>query len=401
MNFMSNACYGENSNRQSNGTARLYFFDNLRGFIIIMVIIFHAAIGYMPNPPEWWYVIDIKNNPLFNIFVMVTDVFIMSIMFFIAGYFTLPVLLKKGIAAFWRSKFFRIIVPWIVGVLLFAPLITYSIPFSRTDTPPSYISFWSNFFAPPFFNHAHYWFLGVLTWFFLLLTVAYNFAPLSFQRKASPSSPSVVGFLLFGIVTAITFFVANLYFHVDEWVSAAYLAHIQPTRILIYLCYFGLGIHAWRNLWFTEAGYNPHFGHWLLAFLFMLTIFIVYRVVFTDTTPLVLKVGHALVHSFFCLAATFSIIVLFRDFINSDAYLWCRLSANSYIIYYIHHFVLLPLAYTVQKIEASVWIKYILVSILSVILCYLISEYIIRRIARYRPKKGNSIFGSQISNHKY
>ena len=361
-------------------TSRMYFFDNLRGFIILMVVIFHVAIGYTTKPPEWWYVIDIKKNPLFDLFVMTTDVFIMPILFFIAGYFALPALIKKGTAAFWRSKFFRIVVPWVVGVLLFAPLITYSIPFSRTATPPSYISFWANFFGPPIFNHAQYWFLGVLAWFFLLLIVVYKFAPSSFQRKTLPSSPSLLNFLLFGIVTAITFFVANLYFQVDEWVSAAYVAHIQPTRILLYLCYFGLGIHAWRNLWFTEAGYNPLSKHCFFTTILMLVIFTAYRVVFSDTTPVMLKVGHALVHSFFCLAATFGFIVLFRDFFNSDAYLWRRVSANSYIIYYIHHFVLLPLAYMVQKIEALVWIKYISVSILSVALCYLISEYIIGRI---------------------
>ena len=368
-------------------TSRMYFLDNLRGFIILMVVIFHVAIGYMTRPPEWWYVIDIKKNPLFDLFVMTTDVFIMPILFFIAGYFALPVLIKKGTAAFWRSKFFRIVVPWVVGVLLFAPLITYSIPFSRTATPPSYISFWANFFGPPIFNHAQYWFLGVLAWFFLLLTVVYTIAPSSFQRKALPSSPSLVNFLLFGIVTAITFFVANLYFQVDEWVSAAYVAHIQPTRILLYLCYFGLGIHAWRSLWFTEAGYNPLSKHCFFTSILMLVIFTAYRVVFSDTTPVMLKVGHALVHSFFCLAATFGFMVLFRDFFNSDAYLWRRVSANSYIIYYIHHFVLLPLAYMVQKIEALVWIKYISVSILSVVLCYLISEYIIGRILNINRKK--------------
>lgn len=385
---MSHVVTGDNAQPNSSHAGRMYFFDNLRGFIILMVIVFHAAIGYMTIPPEWWYVIDIKKNPLFDLFVMATDVFIMPIIFFIAGYFALPVLIKKGTASFWHSKFFRIVVPWIVGVLLFAPLITYSIPFSRTATPPSYLFFWVIFFGPTIFNHAQYWFLGVLTWFFLLLTIIYNIVPSSFQRKSSPSSPSITDFFLFGLVTALTFFVANLYYQVDQWVSAAYLAHIQPTRILLYLCYFGLGIHAWRNLWFTETGYQPATKPCLFWSVLTLIIFLAYRVVFTDTTPAVLKVGHALVHSFFCLAATFGFIVLFRDFFNSNAYLWRRLSANSYIIYYIHHFVLLPLAYMVQKIEAPVWVKFISVSLLSVILCYLIAEYIIGRtidIIRKKP----------------
>lgn len=388
---MSHVLPGKLPQLKPGNTDRMYYFDNLRGFIIVMVVIMHTAIGYMTKPPEWWYVIDIKNNLLLDLFVMVTDVFIMPIMFFIAGYFALPVLIKKGTAGFWRSKFFRIVVPWVIGVLLFAPLITYSIPFSRMAAPPNYISFWANFFQPPFFNHAHYWFLGILAWFFVLLTAVYNLAPLSCQRKTSPSSPSIIEFILISIIPAIAFFVANLYFHADEWVSVTYLAHIQPTRIVLYLCYFSLGVHAWRNLWFTKAGYNPQFSRWFFASVVMLAIFIAYRVVFNDTTPLLLKAGHALVHSFFNLAATFGFIVLFRDFFNSDAYLWRRLSANSYTIYYINYFILLPIAYLVQKIEAPVWIKFISVSALAVVLCYLVSEYIIGRITHISRKKPTQI----------
>ena len=97
------------------------------------------------------------------------------------------------------------------------------------------------------------------------------------------------------------------------------------------------------------------------------------------TESITLKAGHALVHSFFCLTAVFAIIGLFKKYCNSKVYLWRRLSANSYSIYYIHQFVLLPIAYLVQKIELNIWIKYLLVSVISVILCFLVSEYIIGR----------------------
>ncbi|SHK04205.1 acyltransferase family protein [Propionispora hippei] len=384
---MSKGFQGKLPQPRAENTDRMYYLDNLRTFVIVMVVVMHTSIGYMAKPPEWWYVIDIKNNMLFDLLVMVVDVFIMPIMFLIAGYFALPVLIKKGTAEFWRSKFSRIVVPWVIGVLLFAPLITYVIPFSRMDIPPSYMSFWANFFQPPFFNQAHYWFLGVLAWFFALLTVVYHFSPSFCQRKTSPSSPSIGTFLFICLVPAIAFFVANLYFHSDEWVSVAYIAHIQPTRIGLYLCYFGLGVHAWRNLWFTKAGYNPEFGRWFFAFVVMLAIFTAYRIVFSDTTPLLLKAGHALVHSIFNLAATFGFMVLFRDFFNSDAYLWRRLSANSYTIYYINYFILLPIACLVQKLEAPVWIKFVSVSTLAVVLCYLVSEYIIGRVISISRKK--------------
>ncbi len=56
---------------------------------------------------------------------------------------------------------------------------------------------------------------------------------------------------------------------------------IQPTRIILYLCYFSLGVFAWRHSWFSPAGYNPHLIKWSVMAILMLFVFLVYRVTFT------------------------------------------------------------------------------------------------------------------------
>jgi glucan biosynthesis protein C len=213
---------------------RMYFFDHLRTFIILLVIVFHVAIGYMAKAPQWWYVVDTQKSGIFDLFVMNADVFIMPAMFFIAGYFALPVLHKKGIGIFMREKFFRIVVPWVVGVLVFAPALTYMIWYSRTDSPPEYADYLvKHFFTAAIFNHAHYWFLGVLAWFFLLLACFYRFRPAAFQRHSTASTPSFRFFILFAILTALGFFVPNLFFHADAWFSKWVLISFQPTRLLL------------------------------------------------------------------------------------------------------------------------------------------------------------------------
>ena len=70
------------------------------GAIILLVIVFHVAIGFMTKPPQWWYVIDTQKNGFFDLFVMATDVFIMPLLFFAAGYFTLPSLLLSAASKF-------------------------------------------------------------------------------------------------------------------------------------------------------------------------------------------------------------------------------------------------------------------------------------------------------------
>lgn len=371
---------GNAASRTSAGQ-RLYFFDNLRGFIIFLVIVFHVAIGYMANPPQWWYVIDTQKNLVFDLFVMVTDVFIMPVMFLIAGYFALPVLIRQGTAAFWRNKVWRIIIPWIAGVLLLAPLITYMIFFSRMPVPPPYLDFWATkFFSAEVFNHAHYWFLGDLAWFYLLLTIGYHSNPTVFQRRGNPSRPSLGFFVFFTLITAAGFFGATLYFPPDTWFSQLYIISFQPSRLVICFLYFLLGVHAWRNSWFIRGGYSPRLGPWLASGALMLLLFMGYRISFTFPAALTLKAGHALVHAGFCLTTVFLLIALFQRFVNSSPWIWRRWSANSYTIYYIHQLIVLPLAYLTQKIGAPVWIKYLSVSALSVILCFVAAEYVLGRI---------------------
>lgn len=357
---------------------RMYFLDNLRAFIVLLVIVFHVGIGYMSPPVQWWYVNDTKTSPLFNLFVMDTDVFIMPIMFMLAGYFALPVLKRKGVSAFLKGKVTRIAIPWLAGVLFFAPPITYMIWFSRGPNPPEYMTFWkSMFFTPDIFNHAHYWFLGELTWFFLILTALYQMKPAIAKQCEKAAAPSLLFFLGFGLLTSISFFVPNLFVHPDLWYSKLYVISMQPTRFFIYVFYFALGVYAWRNLWFTEKGYMPGLGRWTMAMLAMLIIFMAYRISFIAPQTEMLKAGHGLVHAFFCLAMSFFLISLFHKFLNSDAYLWRKLSANSYTIYYIHQFIVLPIAYMVQQVDAPVAVKYVSVAAASVILNYLAAEYIV------------------------
>jgi len=33
---------------------RLFYLDNLRAVVIVLVIVLHASITYMAKPPEWW-----------------------------------------------------------------------------------------------------------------------------------------------------------------------------------------------------------------------------------------------------------------------------------------------------------------------------------------------------------
>lgn len=94
-----------------NQSDRITFLDNLRAFVIVLVVILHGSMVYMVGAPEWWYVVDAQNSLLFTILVFLIDVPIMLIMFFIAGYFAMPSLLKRDPDQFLKDKFIRVGAP--------------------------------------------------------------------------------------------------------------------------------------------------------------------------------------------------------------------------------------------------------------------------------------------------
>ena len=369
---------------------RLNFLDNLKAFIIIVVVAHHVAMGYTTWDLPSWYVNDTQKNQLFNYFINLNDGYMMPIMFFVSGYFAPMVLSKKGARQFWQDKFKRIVLPWLGGIYFIAPMLAYSIVASRTKTPPNYFSFWLNdFIFGKYFEPAHFWFLGILVLFFLLLTFAYKLSPEYFVKQPQPIVPSVKFFTLFCLVSALCFFSATLFYRIDSWVS--FIFQFQPERLGLYVCYFWLGIHAWKSSWLMHGGYSPRLFPWTTCASAMLFVFLFYRVLFVsgDNISLYYKAGYALTYSLFCLTMAFALIAVFRRFVDSDAYLWRRLAANSFTIYFIHQCFVIPLAYAVQQVHMNIWLKFLGVFAVSFILSFLAAEYVIGPMLRFgtKPKK--------------
>ena len=159
---------------------RHLFMDNLRYLMVIFVVIFHAAISYC-NIVPWWSVVDSSKSKLFDIFILVLNSFQMPVLFFISGYFVLPVIRKQGSAAFAISKLKKLGIPLILLGLFYTPVIPYIRHVVNTLEPLSYFSYWSLlmkslsdfsfvYFSDletgkayaDFFSQHHLWFISLL-----------------------------------------------------------------------------------------------------------------------------------------------------------------------------------------------------------------------------------------------
>jgi glucan biosynthesis protein C len=101
---------------------RLHALDAVRAFALLLGIFYHAAISFIPIVKIWVIADNSPSIPL-AIFVLLTHLFRMSLFFFIAGFFAHLVYHRKGAQAFARDRFKRILLPFIVGWCVMAPLL--------------------------------------------------------------------------------------------------------------------------------------------------------------------------------------------------------------------------------------------------------------------------------------
>ena len=103
-------------------SARLAYLDGVRAFALILGIIFHASLSFMPIFIGW-AVMDINTSDNIGAFVVVSHSFRMELFFLIAGYLSCLSVSKHGVKHFFKLRLIRIGIPFIVGWILLRPLI--------------------------------------------------------------------------------------------------------------------------------------------------------------------------------------------------------------------------------------------------------------------------------------
>lgn len=358
---------------------RLNFLDNLRAIVVLLVIALHTAIAYMAGPPQWWYVIDPQNSLFFTGFVLVADVPLMLIMFFLAGFFAYPSLARRGAAAFIRDKLLRLGAPWIAGIFVFAPLVTYLIYVSR-DIPVPFTQFYTVDFWGPLYQQSVYWFLGVLLAHFLAMALVYHLTPEYQNRERQPGQPAWLLFAVFWLVGSAWFFAMNQIYPPDTWTSAGKILLYQPERVLLYGMYFSLGVYADRRNWLRPSGYAPGKG-WILAALLSGAAYLAQRMIILPGygETLWAKWLTAGLFNAYCLSALMAGIAFFRLYLNRDRFPWGSLAASSYGIYYLHPLILYPLTYLFLNLPVTIFVKAGLLFTITASLSWLGSARVLKK----------------------
>jgi fucose 4-O-acetylase-like acetyltransferase len=104
---------------------RLDYLDAVRAFALLLGIVFHASMSFVPFFIGW-AVMDISTSSIVTNFMLVSHSFRMELFFLIAGFFSHMTFHKKGASVFISSRLTRIAIPFVVGWFILRPLIISS-----------------------------------------------------------------------------------------------------------------------------------------------------------------------------------------------------------------------------------------------------------------------------------
>jgi hypothetical protein len=366
---------------------RRYDLDWLRVFGIFVLFIFNTAMIFV----LWPY--HIKNNTsnlllsLLNIFI---GIWYMPIMFYVAGASAWFSLMFRDITEFISERFYRLVIPLIVGTLLIVPPQVY---YERMQEKVLYHSFWEfypyffqGFYPEGNFSWHHLWFIAYL---FFISLIAIPFTRIIDTRRTSPwicqlaiFSNRPGGILMFGLPMAL---------------SEAFLRPYFPQGIKDI-------IHDWANISFYTIcfvyGYlmisDIRFGiamnrHRRIAMILgtVLTIVVSYYAIART---------HLSSHSytmFFHFLCGFNIwfwmvaiLAYVRESFSHDSLILKYLNKAVLPLFMVHQTIIIVLGYYIISMELSIFGKFWSILIGSLLISFGIYECLIRRFDIF-----NYIFG--------
>jgi len=151
---------------------RLHALDAVRGYALLLGIVLHATVSFIPSPTRIWIIQDSHPSMTLAVLFFVIHVFRMTTFFLIAGFFAHLSFHRHGTWGFIRDRLQRIAVPLVVGwPILFAAMsavVLWAAGFPNGGPFPG-PSRWPP--VLPQFPLTHLWFLYVLLEFYAALLV--------------------------------------------------------------------------------------------------------------------------------------------------------------------------------------------------------------------------------------
>jgi hypothetical protein len=380
--------------------------DYLRSFITVLVVAHHSSLAYTTfahfNKAAYIAsthpVVDTARSRGLDIFEDFNDIFFMPLMFLISGLFVTSGLQNKGVKVFIRGRFYRLFIPFMVGVtalMLLAYYPAWYLATGRNDMPAYVIDFFTTEawpVGPP-------WFIWVLFLFNLAFALCWPVAKPFINRLsafiASKKQRPITIFPGWYLLTWVLYVPIVLMVEPGTWTGIGPF-DFQVSRLLLYFAYFVLGAVLGapgleNSIFSTTRVFVKRWPIWVIACVGVYALLKLSEAPLGDMlarhqlTPYQARVIYRSVWALSCTLSCMAFLTMFKSLFNKYAAWWHNLAANAYGIYLVHYIFVLWCQYLLLGFSLPAVVKFLTTFIVSVAVSWLV-VWLARKnkiIARY------------------
>lgn len=356
--------------------SRLFYIDNLRIFLISLVVLHHFIISY-GAPGGWFYNGSQAEFPLLipmAMFVATNQAFFMGMFFFISAFFILPSLNRKGSKKFITERIIRLGIPLVVYYFLIQALTIFIRNKHIRGVEDSFISYlidsgnWG--FGPMWFVEA----LLIFTLLFLLVRL--------FKLKIKINFPGTKKILIAATLIGVGQFLIRTKMPVG---TGHEFTNFQLPFFLQYIFLFTLGIIAYQNNWMDFINSRMSWRWFgfaqVLIFIGFPAIFILGGAIDGGTEKFMGGFNWQ------CFAYTvweqllgFSLIIglfgIFKKKFNTQGNFAKKLSGSAYGVFVLHPPILVGINALFLNWHIPQLLKFIALSPIALIACFVVAQLI-------------------------
>ncbi|MHA2155468.1 MAG: acyltransferase family protein [Candidatus Hodarchaeales archaeon] len=379
---------------------RYLFLDNIKFLFAVLVIFQHVRVTY-GGTGGWYYIeggdLDLMSYIFFQTITSIGGLFqssLMGLFFLMSAYFTPKSFDRKGLSTFWKERLLRLGIPLLLYIILINPILYYIVEVFE-GLQESFLDYYLNQFQSleqiiKFLTRSGpMWFLlGLLIFTFLYTLWRQLTNRISLQRYVPKelSIPKFYYLLLIAVALGFGTFLFRLLSPVDSFPWGFPFGFFPQ-----YLMMFSVGIIAARYNWFEQMYQDSHDLVRIWSRIIVITFVVFYLYVFASIGfdadfsvllggPTLPALVFSLVDNIICMGMVFVLIPTFYTRFNTQSPLLENLSASAFPMYLVHPPVVVAVSLVFTFIPLFAVVKLVIVFPVSVVLCYLVSHYIIQKI---------------------
>ncbi|MEM6685676.1 MAG: acyltransferase family protein [Bacteroidota bacterium] len=381
-------------------TARIHSLDSLRGIMMMLGLVLHSALTYnVTNHGNMWILKDSETNIATDFLVLMIHSFRMPIFFLIAGFFGAMLFYERSPKRMIRNRIARIVLPFIVFLMLLAPILDFSFGFSYqtlsgdSEALEKTLAFFTDVTAFLPDSTSHLWFLYYLIYCtlftFIIALVISKTQKLTAKIKSFGDwifSKPLLRILCFA---GMTFIILTILQTPMVNSSTAFVPDVHTFVYYVSFYVIGWLLYASKQHLHTFKKYD-----WLCtitAILLVVTQGILIQYADLDlkpnsNSPLLIGFSSVIVWLFI-----FGITGLFIRYASHHSKRMRYISDASYWVYLIHLPLTALFPLTLWKLPIGAIPKFLLVTTMTGIVCFVTYNYCVR----------NTLIGKFLNGRKY